>query len=83
MAFCLHGASQTDDDIYVMINDYWQNLHFEIQEGRPKIGLGLWIPICPALVISRNAVCHCKNWYIKWLPDPLLSWFELNGTITK
>ena len=24
LAFCLHGASQDDDDIYVMINAYWE-----------------------------------------------------------
>ena len=36
LAFCLHGASQSDDDIYVMINAYWQPLEFEIQEGAPK-----------------------------------------------
>ena len=34
LAFCLHGASQGDDDIYVMVNGYWQALPFEIQEGR-------------------------------------------------
>ena len=33
LAFCLHGASQGDDDIYVMINAYWEALEFEIQEG--------------------------------------------------
>lgn len=33
LAFCLHGASQDDDDIYVMINAYWQALQFQIQEG--------------------------------------------------
>ena len=33
LAFCLHGASQVDDDIYVMINAYWQKLSFQIQEG--------------------------------------------------
>jgi isoamylase len=33
LAFCLHGASQGDDDIYVMINAYWQELQFKIQEG--------------------------------------------------
>jgi isoamylase len=33
LAFCLHGASQGDDDIYVMINGYWEGLAFEIQEG--------------------------------------------------
>jgi glycogen operon protein len=33
LAFCLHGASQNDRDIYVMINAYWENLEFQIQEG--------------------------------------------------
>jgi hypothetical protein len=78
MAFCLHGVSQTDDDIYVMINAYWQNLHFEIQEGRPKIGLGLWIPICPVLAIlgtrfatartgiSSGSPIHCCLGSSKW-----------------
>jgi glycogen operon protein len=31
----LNGASQADDDIYVMINAYWQELQFQIQEGTP------------------------------------------------
>lgn len=33
LAFCLHGASQDDDDIYVMTNSYWGELEFQIQEG--------------------------------------------------
>jgi len=33
LSFCLHGASQGDDDIYVLINAYWEPLEFEIQEG--------------------------------------------------
>jgi isoamylase len=33
LAFCLHGASQGDQDIYVMINAYWNDLVFSIQEG--------------------------------------------------
>jgi len=33
LAFCLHGVSQCDDDIYVMINAYWEELEFGIQEG--------------------------------------------------
>jgi glycogen operon protein len=36
LAFCLHGASQGDDDVYVMINAYWQPLQFQIQEGAPQ-----------------------------------------------
>lgn len=33
LAFALHGASQGDDDIYVMINAYWEDLDFHVQEG--------------------------------------------------
>jgi isoamylase len=33
LAFCLHGASQGDDDIYAMINAYWEKLEFQVQEG--------------------------------------------------
>jgi glycogen operon protein len=36
LAFCLHGASQKDDDIYAMINGYWGDLEFHIQEGTPQ-----------------------------------------------
>ena len=35
LAFCLHGASHGDDDIYAMINGYWGELEFHIQEGAP------------------------------------------------
>jgi glycogen operon protein len=35
LAFCLHGTSQNDTDIYVLINAYSMDLHFLIQEGRP------------------------------------------------
>jgi isoamylase len=34
LAFCLHGASQGNRDIYVMINAYWQDLKFQVQEGQ-------------------------------------------------
>jgi len=33
LAFALHGESQQDLDIYVMINAYWEELTFQIQEG--------------------------------------------------
>jgi len=33
LAFCLHDASEGDNDIYVMINAFWQALQFQIQEG--------------------------------------------------
>ncbi|HXW13830.1 MAG TPA: isoamylase [Terriglobia bacterium] len=36
LAFYLHGASQNDNDLYVMINMYWQALSLVIQEGEPR-----------------------------------------------
>jgi len=33
LSFCLHGASQDDHDIYVMINAYWEKLEFQLHEG--------------------------------------------------
>ena len=36
VAFCLHGASRGDRDIFVMINAYWENLNFDIQEGKAR-----------------------------------------------
>jgi glycogen operon protein len=35
VAFCLHGASQADDDLYVMINAFWEPVTFGLQEGAP------------------------------------------------
>jgi glycogen operon protein len=36
LAFYLRGASQHDDDIYVMINSYWDPLEFQIQENTER-----------------------------------------------
>jgi isoamylase len=36
LAYCLHGSSENDGDLYVMINAYWQPLTFTIQEGNPS-----------------------------------------------
>jgi glycogen operon protein len=33
LAFCLRGASQGDDDIYVMVNGYWEALDFTVSDG--------------------------------------------------
>lgn len=38
LAFFLRGASQGDDDLYVMINAWWQDLEFTLQEGRQPGG---------------------------------------------
>lgn len=35
LAYCLLGASRDDDDLYVMINAYWEALQFTVQEGAP------------------------------------------------
>jgi glycogen operon protein len=35
LAFCLHGASQDDGDLYVMISGSTEELRFGIQEGMP------------------------------------------------
>jgi isoamylase len=36
LAFFLSGASEKDTDIYVMINAYWEDLAFAIQEGEAR-----------------------------------------------
>ncbi len=36
LAYCLHGAACGDDDLYVMVNAYWQDLTFTIQEGKAR-----------------------------------------------
>jgi glycogen operon protein len=33
LAYCLHGASERDRDLYVMINAYWETLTFALCEG--------------------------------------------------
>lgn len=35
LAYCLHGQAVNDNDLYVMINAYWEPLTFTIQEGAP------------------------------------------------
>ena len=48
LAFCLHGSSQQDRDIYVMINAYWEDLNFHIQEG----GASDWIRVADTSIPS-------------------------------
>jgi isoamylase len=35
LAWYLDGASQQDDDIYVMVNAFWEPLTFVVQDGQP------------------------------------------------
>jgi glycogen operon protein len=55
LAFCLHGASQDDDDIYVMINAYWEKLQFQIQEGTPQD----WLRIVDTELPSPDDFSEC------------------------
>jgi glycogen operon protein len=41
LAYCLRGARMGDQDIYVMVNGFWEDLTFHIQEGGP----GDWVRI--------------------------------------
>lgn len=36
IAYCLHGAALNDSDLYVMINGWWEDLEFSIQEGHAE-----------------------------------------------
>jgi pullulanase/glycogen debranching enzyme len=36
LAYSLHGASQNDADLYVMINAYWHDLVFRVQDQTVK-----------------------------------------------
>jgi glycogen operon protein len=50
LAFCLHGASRQDRDIYVMINAYWEDLTFRIQEG----DVGDWMRVADTSMPSPS-----------------------------
>jgi len=54
LAFYLHGASQADDDIYVMINAYWEELQFQIQDGTPQD----WVRIVDTALPSPDDFCQ-------------------------
>ncbi len=36
LAYLLRGASVGDDDLYVMINGYWEDCEFKVQGGQPS-----------------------------------------------
>lgn len=50
LAYCLHGRSQEDDDIYVMINSYWEDVVFKIHEGIPSD----WSRVCDTSLSSPD-----------------------------
>ena len=57
LAFCLRGASQQDRDIYVMINGYWEDLNFRIQEGKPEE----WVRLVDTSIPSPFDICEVKE----------------------
>ena len=52
LAFCLRGASQKDIDLYVMINAFWGELPFTIQEGKP----GDWARVLDTALASPDDI---------------------------
>ena len=54
IAFCLHGASQNDADLYVMINVFWRELTFLVQEGRANE----WCPVVDTSLPSPSDFCE-------------------------
>jgi isoamylase len=54
LAYCLHGASQNDNDLYVMINAFWENLTFVVQEGQAKE----WLRVVDTSLPSPSDFCE-------------------------
>jgi glycogen operon protein len=52
LAFCLHGTSQGDADLYAMLSMYWEPLTFEIQEGA-----GAWRRVIDTSLSSPHDLC--------------------------
>jgi glycogen operon protein len=65
LAYCLHGASMRDRDIYVMINAYHEPLTFEIQESpssgwRRAIDTGLECPLDISELAAEPSVASLR-----------------------
>lgn len=52
LAYCLHGGSVGDKDIYAMINAYWEPLDFVIQEG----AAGDWLRVADTSLPSPEDI---------------------------
>lgn len=63
LAFTLHGQSQSDEDLYVMINGYWRALDFTVH----NISQGPWCRIvdtsleAPHDFVDRGALLHLNR----------------------
>ncbi len=69
LALCLHGGSQQDRDIYVMINAYWEDLNFRIQEGEVRSWLRVADTSLPSpfdlLEIGKENALASLNYEVK------------------
>ncbi|HEY7774132.1 MAG TPA: isoamylase [Marinagarivorans sp.] len=54
LAFYLDGESENDDDLYVMINSYWEPLDFAIQEGQD----GQWLRVVDTAQASPDDIAE-------------------------
>jgi glycogen operon protein len=65
VAFCLHGASQDDADIYAMINSWQSDLQFGIHEGHS----GQWQRVIdtsltsPSDIVCEQTACFVESPY--------------------
>lgn len=57
LAYCLRGASQGDGDLYVMINAYWEDVVFKVQEGKA----GQWFKVVDTSLPSQEDICETGN----------------------
>ena len=54
LAFCLHGNTQGNTSIYVMINAYWEELIFTVQEGQA----GEWLRVVDTALASPHDIAE-------------------------
>jgi isoamylase len=57
LAYCLRGGSVGSDDLYVMINAYWQDLSFRVQEGQA----GAWLRVVDTALPAPNDIVEPGN----------------------
>lgn len=57
LAYCLHGESQGDVDLYVMINEFWEDLTFMVQEGKARD----WYRVVDTSRSSPDDFCEAEH----------------------
>ncbi|MCM2369853.1 glycogen debranching protein [Aporhodopirellula aestuarii] len=53
LAYCLHGATENDNDLYVLLNNADERVRFGIQEGSP----GTWCRVIDTARSSPDDIC--------------------------